>query len=306
VAEPTKFQRRPQSDPDDPDAQRQDGQRRQRGDGKSWAEWKQELSEAIEQLDYACAEARQIIYKLRPLVRPRGERSQKTPPPSPSPLRPMRQEIDGSWSLAKESYPDALVFVRIGDAYFVRGADVQVIKERLGIRCFGDVVGFDIEDAWHYMRVLADRGYTVLRAERDALVPVSPNGHQSSVPRPRGRFIAVDGGLLFEHSALARIREHETVVETVRDLIARNDHRGLREYGELYVFEFDGGYEIDWELSTIPPSRALLIAKIASELGEKIQCRLVLPKAWRGRRKQRRDHRTPQPPKNFGQMRLEL
>ena len=47
---------------------------RQNGDGKSWAQWKQELSDAIEELDKACARARQVIYSLRPLVRPKGER----------------------------------------------------------------------------------------------------------------------------------------------------------------------------------------------------------------------------------------
>ncbi len=46
------------------------------GDGKSWAQWKQELSEAIDELDKACAKARQVIYELRPLVRPKGERGQ--------------------------------------------------------------------------------------------------------------------------------------------------------------------------------------------------------------------------------------
>jgi hypothetical protein len=38
---------------------------------KSWAEWKAELHEAIEELDKACAHARQVIYRLRPLVRPK-------------------------------------------------------------------------------------------------------------------------------------------------------------------------------------------------------------------------------------------
>ena len=81
MVEPTKFQRRGPVSQGQPDPQRQDSGQRQngqqrRGDGKSWAQWKSELSEAIEQLDYACAEARQIIYKLRPLVRPKGERSQ--------------------------------------------------------------------------------------------------------------------------------------------------------------------------------------------------------------------------------------
>jgi hypothetical protein len=36
---------------------------------------------------------------------------------------------------------------------------------------------------------------------------------------------------------------------------ARDDLRGLREHGELYVFEFDGGHEIDWDLSSLLPSR---------------------------------------------------
>jgi hypothetical protein len=46
------------------------------GDGKSWAQWKQELSDAIEELDKACAKARQTIYALRPLVRQKGEKGQ--------------------------------------------------------------------------------------------------------------------------------------------------------------------------------------------------------------------------------------
>jgi hypothetical protein len=52
------------------------GQYQGRGDGKSWAQWKRELSDAIEELDKACAKARQTVYQLRPLVRPKGERSQ--------------------------------------------------------------------------------------------------------------------------------------------------------------------------------------------------------------------------------------
>ena len=54
----------------------QNQNQRRNGDGKSWAQWKQELSEAIDELDKACARARQVIYQLRPLVRPRGERGQ--------------------------------------------------------------------------------------------------------------------------------------------------------------------------------------------------------------------------------------
>lgn len=53
--------------------QRQERQTQRRGgDGKSWAEWKEELYEAIQQLDFACSEVRQIVYNLRPLVRPKS------------------------------------------------------------------------------------------------------------------------------------------------------------------------------------------------------------------------------------------
>jgi hypothetical protein len=46
-------------------------------DGKTWAEWKQELSDAIEELDKACAHARQVIYRLRPLVRPKPRKNEE-------------------------------------------------------------------------------------------------------------------------------------------------------------------------------------------------------------------------------------
>lgn len=46
-------------------------QSEERDQQKSWAEWKAELHEAIEELDKACAHARQVIYHLRPLVRPK-------------------------------------------------------------------------------------------------------------------------------------------------------------------------------------------------------------------------------------------
>lgn len=43
-------------------------------DGKTWAEWKQELLVSIEELDKACANARQLIYRMRPLLRPKQRR----------------------------------------------------------------------------------------------------------------------------------------------------------------------------------------------------------------------------------------
>jgi len=55
-------------------------QQPQEREQKSWAEWKAELHEAIEDLDKACAHARQVIYRLRPLVRPKGRMEAKQEP----------------------------------------------------------------------------------------------------------------------------------------------------------------------------------------------------------------------------------
>lgn len=41
-------------------------------DGKTWGQWKRELSRAIEELDKACSHARQLIYQMRPLLRPKN------------------------------------------------------------------------------------------------------------------------------------------------------------------------------------------------------------------------------------------
>lgn len=60
-------------------------QQAQEREQKSWAEWKAELHEAIEELDKACAQARQVIYRLRPLVRPRGQSKAKEEPEGETP-----------------------------------------------------------------------------------------------------------------------------------------------------------------------------------------------------------------------------
>ena len=63
----------------------------------------------------------------------------------------------------------------------------------------------------------------------------------------------------------------------LHELLARDDLRGLREHGELYVFEFDGGYEIDWDLSSLLPSRAVILGRAAHDTRQKIPCRMSYP-----------------------------
>ena len=218
----------------------------------------------------------------------------------------MEAEIEELWSVTKESHPGAVVFAQSGDFYFVRGGDVETVKRELGVRCFGTTIGFDVEQGWHYMKQLAQRGHAVMRVGRTGVRAISANGQHPAVRRPRGQFIALDPGLLFSISGLQRVRTDQRAYEVLHDLLVRDDLRGLRDHGELYVFEFDGDYEIDWELSSMLPSRALILGRAALNTGQKIPCRLVLPRAWRGRRK-RRSRQTVKPqPAQLGQMRFDL
>lgn len=57
----------------------------------SWAEWKQEVFDCIQELDKACANARQVIYRLRPQVRPRTQSASQEPAAAPVPLRRQRR-----------------------------------------------------------------------------------------------------------------------------------------------------------------------------------------------------------------------
>lgn len=40
---------------------------------RNWTEWREEASQALSELDRALAQARQVIYRLRPMVRPKNE-----------------------------------------------------------------------------------------------------------------------------------------------------------------------------------------------------------------------------------------
>lgn len=216
----------------------------------------------------------------------------------------MKPEIEEQWRLIKSSHPNAVAFIRSQDIYFALGSDVETIKQELGVRCFGTTIGFNSDEAWYYMRQLAKAGHAVFRGESSGVWPVSPNGRGREPKRPEGSFVAVDVRRLFHPSGLLRMRVEEERHSVLVELLGRSDYRGLREYGELYVFEAFGGYDVDWELTTMLPSRALQLARAALDCGAKLPCRLVLPRAWRGRRRQRAT--IPPKPSTFGQLKMDL
>lgn len=46
---------------------------------RNWSEWRDEVSEMLSELDRSLAQARQVIYRLRPMVRPKTESTEEQP-----------------------------------------------------------------------------------------------------------------------------------------------------------------------------------------------------------------------------------
>ena len=47
---------------------------------RNWSEWREEAHETLEELDRALAQARQVIYRLRPMIRPKDEQGEERQP----------------------------------------------------------------------------------------------------------------------------------------------------------------------------------------------------------------------------------
>lgn len=64
---------------------------------RNWSEWREEAHQALSELDRALAQARQVIYRLRPMVRPKTEENQEREPGQnrrPSQFRRARNSRD--------------------------------------------------------------------------------------------------------------------------------------------------------------------------------------------------------------------
>jgi len=47
---------------------------------RNWAEWREEAHQTLEELDRALAQARKVIYRLRPMVRPKNDQGDERQP----------------------------------------------------------------------------------------------------------------------------------------------------------------------------------------------------------------------------------
>ena len=224
-------------------------------------------------------------------------------------------ESEERWRVLKESYPDAVVFFESDGLFAVQAGDVETLTYEFGLRTGSRWLGFDRRQAELYMLGLVDRGYVVLRASGDNVVHVRPANDKARElrrQRSRSRFMALDPRLVFDATDLDGSRFERWLrregygerLDALIDSLRRADTASLGEYGQLYVYPVADWYEPDWELSTMRSDHALLLAKAALTVGEKLPCRVVAPKSQRGRvrRVARRSTPVETPPQRLGQL----
>lgn len=213
----------------------------------------------------------------------------------------MNGEIVEQWQIVKDSYPEAVVFFETDGLFFVGGADIDIIKKEFSIKCSG-WVGFDFGQGRAYMQELVKRGLAVVRAGPDYVKEIHPppdRRKELHQQRRKGKFLAIDPALLFDTETLQglsndrwlRRLHYEELFEQFKRCLVAGDNKGLHEYGELYVYEVDGWYELDKELTSMRLSHTLVLARAAVASACKLPCQVVQPRAWRGKTSQRRSAR---------------
>jgi hypothetical protein len=225
--------------------------------------------------------------------------------------------VEQSWSIVKESYPDAVVFQEADGLYFVRGTDTAVLEKEFGIESGSRWYAFADAQAIGYMQVLAERGYAVVRTTSRGVALVKLRQDQRCEiikQRARGRFRALCPTLLFaareiEHEtgdAWMKRHGYEALFEQFQAWLTTEDWRSFRSYGEVYVYQVGDWYEVDDELSSMLESHVLLAAKAALATDSKLPCRVVEPRARRNRnRGTRRVPSAEQPLVKVGQARFD-
>jgi hypothetical protein len=58
---------------------------------RNWTEWREDAHQLLEELDRSLAQARQAIYRLRPMVRPKNEQNEERAPRQERPVQFRRQ-----------------------------------------------------------------------------------------------------------------------------------------------------------------------------------------------------------------------
>jgi hypothetical protein len=209
-------------------------------------------------------------------------------------------ELEQSWKVVKESYPDSIVFQEMDGFYIVRGRDLDVLREELGVGTSSPWWGFDEGPAVGYIHQLVERGRKVVIATNNGVSPARLPADRTKElrrRRKRAKYLAIEPRLLFDETAIDRVvtdkwiqrRGYHDLFEQFKTWLCEGDTRSLRQCGELYVYPVGDWYELDHDITSMLNGHVLLLAKAALAVRAKVPCQVVRPAGHR--------HRHPDCPK---------
>jgi hypothetical protein len=178
--------------------------------------------------------------------------------------------------------------------YIVRGRDLDVLREELGVATNSPWWGFDEGPAVGYIHQLIERGRRVVIATRNGVSPARLPADQTKELRRRrkqAKYIAIEPRLLFDEAAIDRVvtskwlkrRGYQDLIEYFKEGIRNGDKRPLFEYGELCIYPVGELYELDRRLTSMLEDHILLLAKAAFTVRAKLPCQVVQPAGHRHR-----------------------
>ena len=190
-------------------------------------------------------------------------------------------ESTRTWSVAKESYPSAVVFMVVDGLYVVASDDARLLAEQFRIDTFSQWLAFDSWQASSYISGLMSRGCKVILVRDGHSRELTLKKEQRESRKPRGSYLAIDPLLLYDRCELESPARDEGLFEDFKGWLRENRLRMFAEFGEVYVFPVHRWYEVDSELSTMLPHHLRLLAKAALETKTKVPCTLIQPRAHR-------------------------
>lgn len=192
--------------------------------------------------------------------------------------------------IARGALPSCILFEENDGIYWLRGTDLERAKTLLGLRCDGKAVGFDRMTWLIHVEDLVKRRIAVAIRQGNWVRTV--HLQRTTNLRPlRSTPINLAPVLLFGVAGLERLERRlarkdsrlRPMADRISDELANGRLAALADFGDVYVYQVaEDMYEVDWELTTMPPSTVELLAVAAYRTGYALPCRLVPPRPRRG------------------------
>ena len=183
-------------------------------------------------------------------------------------------------ALAKESYPHALVFLHTEGLYVVAGPDAELLRHLFSIESASGWLAFDPVQTQSYLDRLTTLGRKVVLL-RDGKARELRSPAIKKARLVKASFLALDPLLLFERHEIESATGPDWLRDDFEQVLTGISRKRLADFGAIFVYGVDSWYEVDTELTSMPPHHLKLLARVAVETGTKLPCQLVEPKPRR-------------------------